>query len=544
MGSCCSRNSQMFDIKKPYESGPQCFIKIPLDVNTNNSLTVECPYSHCNVLIWTKSPGEFSENFPTAYERKKIHANLEMSFNLISFHSYSKASPIVIDVLISFINALEDVEIAKKIASEYQDICIHIVVSEMNLNNLGKIILVHEKNEIFTQIYEQQLNLEKLLRKVFTDFSDNFNNSISFDELSDGLRRENPGISKEEVQQLMNQVDKNNDGFISFNEFSYWWKRGRQGKSSYLSWTKSWNERINFLLPKMNDFTERETIDRSISKKSIRVKIKELTNSKSSLSIKAGKSAKREEILQWVEEKMNLEICEMWIAITVTAKSDSVALQYLRVFEDLMYFLKHSFNSSTAQSNDNYEVANTRVQAIDNQIMLSFGMYLIDEQKSSIFSTLDRIQQLLKSPFDDYFYVTIKSDLNLCEMDAQNQKDLISSLGNGFLSIDSEHWAGFTKAINVSTEYEELLKNFLQMEGDQCLIDSLNLHLRPLTEYLKRMLSPITLLKSWVPMIDSVLQIVEEKFEQKLAMHMRYLNFGFEFKVESEDLVKFIKIIQ
>ena len=351
MGSCCNRNSQLFEIKKPYNSGPQGLLKTPHAVNTGNSLTVDCPYSHCNVLIWTKSPSEFSEIFPVHLQRLKKNSNYEMTFNLVSIYTYSRACPMVIDVLVSFIKDEADLENAKSLVSEYINICIHIAVSETKYSNLGKLILVSEKEEIFSQIYEQQLNLERIMKKIFTDMSDNFNYTISQEELLEGLRRENPEISVQEIKNLMQQVDKNNDGSISFNEFSYWWKRGRQGKSSYLAWTKSWAERINHVLPMMNEFSEQNNIDRSISKKSIKINVKEPQAKKSLFTMRMGKSAKREEILRWPEDKLDLVICEMWVAFAVTGKSESAVYQHLRTFEDMMNFIKYSLFSSSVKIN-------------------------------------------------------------------------------------------------------------------------------------------------------------------------------------------------
>ena len=543
MGSCCSGNRHLLEIKRPYESGPQGHLKAPNSVNTGNSLTVDCPYSHCNVLIWTKSPSEFLELFPEQHQRLRKSLGNDLTFNLISIYSYSNTNHMVIDVLVSFIRDEADLEKAKSLISEYSNICIHIAVSQTKFSNLGKLILVSEKEEIFNQVYEQQLNLERIMKKIFTDMSDNFNYTINQEELLEGLRRENPEISTQEIQNLMHQVDKNNDGTISFNEFSYWWKRGRQGKSSYLAWTKSWAERINHILPMMSEFSEHTNIDRGMSKKSIKINAKEGLVKKSLFTMRIGKSAKREEILRWPEDKLDLVISEMWIAFAVTGKSESAVYQHLRTFEDMMNYIKFSLFSTSVRINENLETLRTDVKACSNQILFSVSLDLMDEQKSSIFSTLNRIQQLLKSPSDDFVYMSINSDLSLCEMDSRDNKDFLASLGNGSVCIDSEHWKGFSKAINVSNKLEKLLKDFLSIEGESLFEGSCS-ELHPFTDYLKQMLKPISTLKTWVPMLEKVLTAIEESFEPKLTVFMRYLNFGVEIAIESQDLVKFIKNIE
>jgi len=90
---------------------------------------------------------------------------------------------------------------------------------------------------------------------------------------------------------------------------------------------------------------------------------------------------------------------------------------------------------------------------------------------------------------------------------------------------------------------EQLLKDFLSIEGESSFEGSCS-ELHPFTDYLKQMLKPISTLKTWVPMLEKVLTAIEESFEPKLTVFMRYLNFGVEIAIESQDLVKFIKNIE
>ena len=47
-------------------------------------------------------------------------------------------------------------------------------------------------------------------------------------------------VSDEDLQTAMAEMDLNADGKISFKEFVYWWKRGRQGGKSVYKLTGKW----------------------------------------------------------------------------------------------------------------------------------------------------------------------------------------------------------------------------------------------------------------------------------------------------------------
>ena len=53
----------------------------------------------------------------------------------------------------------------------------------------------------------------------FNYFDLDENGLISFDELALILRKENPDITDEIIQYMMDEVDTDNDGNISFEEF-------------------------------------------------------------------------------------------------------------------------------------------------------------------------------------------------------------------------------------------------------------------------------------------------------------------------------------
>lgn len=57
------------------------------------------------------------------------------------------------------------------------------------------------------------------LRELFDDLDMDHSGVLSLDELSEGLRAKGYSLSKEEVQQLMAEVDVDGNGYVDFDEF-------------------------------------------------------------------------------------------------------------------------------------------------------------------------------------------------------------------------------------------------------------------------------------------------------------------------------------
>ena len=68
--------------------------------------------------------------------------------------------------------------------------------------------------------------------------------------------------------------------------------------------------KIKNILPKIVRFSERSSINKKISKKSIKAIVNEPSETNLLIDFIIGKSEKREEILRLVEEELNLNIYE------------------------------------------------------------------------------------------------------------------------------------------------------------------------------------------------------------------------------------------
>ncbi|OMJ72503.1 hypothetical protein SteCoe_29046 [Stentor coeruleus] len=564
MGCNCTSNRRVVqEINEPAVRRFQTSLqeKITKMPQTNSSLKPECPYSHCNLLVWTETLDEYKRLFPKSFIRINITPEFEMTFNIISTLAYNESSLLVIDCLIFIINSPQEVEKILKISFNYMSISIQIAISEHKLQGLGNIILIPEISELYTQLYAQQANLEKLLREIFYEMDENFDNTISKNEFHKALLKLDISLTADKIEEIMQELDTDKDSKISFNEFSYWWKRGRQKKKSLLQLTFAWAEHIRNLLPRMNKFSEKKQIDKGKIAKKIIVVIGSPDKKNIVIKIKAGKSAKREEILRSPEEKLRLNIYEYWIAVSLKGKTEAALYQHLRKFEDMLVNVKASILAGTLKGTDSLESVQHRIMTIDNQLMFSFNFEINTEVHNgstagqSTLENKSRSENEIKTSFSqsifDYFIKPTPIDDNISISLTSSKTgmqhlenpgtDFLNSLENSEIIIEAEHWSAYGKLIIPESKFDEVLKEFALFEGVKVIKDPESIGLQPLIFYLRRYFKPLQNVCNQIAMVQEVLDAIEESFEHEVSFFIRYLNFGIEISIRCSDLVNLIK---
>jgi hypothetical protein len=79
------------------------------------------------------------------------------------------------------------------------------------------------------------------IETVFRSFDKDESGTIEINELSALSQELNHELSEQELQIAFNDIDVDQDGKISLEEFVNWWKKGRKGKSAVVKKLTSLN---------------------------------------------------------------------------------------------------------------------------------------------------------------------------------------------------------------------------------------------------------------------------------------------------------------
>jgi hypothetical protein len=459
-----------------------------------------------------------------------------MTFNVLSYYNYSAQSPLCIDSLVFYVAAAQDLEIVKVLSKKHINIPVHLIVTEQKVSGIDRAVVIPSGSLtlLWNHLFIQQTNLEKLLREIFNDMDKDQSGFINNEEIYEALQKLDKNLTQADTNRIFKAIDRNDDGKINFNEFSYWWKRGRQKKTSVLDLTANMTERINYYLPKMANPLQKRGIDKRKVSKKICIKVKNLKEVKLSLKLSVTKSAKREQLLRKIEEMLNLNIHEFWITFVLTCKSQATAVRRLKLVEDMLYYLKFSFLNN--QFPEMPEFANTRVQLVRNEIFFSFCFNFNNESVSAFADKLKNIEKTFVSPIDDFVIFNVSSSCSLNEMRKRKNVGFLQSIEPGMIVIESEHWAGYSEIIDIKGKEGDAIKKFLSIEGEASFDSPKGDPFSSLYEYLKTISDFVKKISKLVPIVSEALELNPEEVEEKLSVYLRFLNIGVELLIEGEDL--------
>ena len=544
MGTCCNikRNTPL--ILEPEANNLLIKLKSSLGPKTTHSLQVDFPYSHCNLLVWTGTEPEFSTIFTSPYYKVQVTLDFSMTFNATSYYSFSSNTPLSIDSLIFYINTNIDLEIVKILIKKHSNIPIKIIITDLKMTSLENVAII-PKGEIYTlwsHLFIQQSNLERMLREIFDDFDKDHNNEINNEEFYESLQRLDPRLTQADTNKIFQSIDMDSDGRVSFNEFSFWWKRGRQLKTSVVEMTMELADRISYFLPKMLKVDKKIGVNRRKLYKKLRILLSPCSGFSSSpqffFKLFVGKSAKREQLLRQAEDILSLNIHEFWVSIKLTAKSQETLMKRLQLVENMLYYLKHSWLNNSFPSLP--DLASTRVQVNKSDIWISICFNFNNESVSSLTEQLKNMEKQFISPIDDYFSLTVNSGTPLKEILKQQKKHFFQLFEKGSIEIEAEHWAGFSKLGQNNSGFNHAVQKFLQIEGEQVLDKVESEPFLPLLDYLKSGIGLYRELVGYIPIIGEALSVDPESFEEKMSVFLRFSNIGGEVQIAGQDLNYFI----
>lgn len=499
------------------------------------------PYSHCNLLIWTESEEIFKIHFPESILKYTPIATFPMTFNLIPFENYSFPNRVVIDSLIFVVKNPNSLEKVKEISSTYVNISIQVLVFHELAPGIPLIIRIPTTDQLLPQLYTQQCNLEKLLREIFEEIDEDFDGYLQSNELSKALNKLNPSLTPRSIEEIMKEIDLDKDGKVSFNEFSYWWKRGRQRVHEAKETTIMWSDHIKSFLPRMNFFSEKEKINKGEKSKQIQVVLNSPGEPKFSFGLRVGKSAKREEILRGIENDLSLNIYDCWLAVCLQGKNESVVNMNLEKFESVFEILKPSLLASLVRGQTLLEDVQHQVIQKDKKLMCSFSFEPNNEAVNEFMESFTIVDKFLTTPVDDFVALSISTDKDLMGLKKNPGNNLLDSLGNGEVRIESQHWSMYADNIEAKSKTHNLFKIFAEFEGRLMVKNPNFTEFEPLFTYISAICSPLKDLCKTVPSFSDLLDLISSDFTENFTFYLRFLNLGLELKVCSKDLIVFIK---
>mmetsp|Transcript_15716 Transcript_15716/g.28723 ORF Transcript_15716/g.28723 Transcript_15716/m.28723 type:complete len:532 (+) Transcript_15716:99-1694(+) len=99
-------------------------------------------------------------------------------------------------------------------------------------SSLGlKITKLEILRDYFPTLLKLDAELTDLIKAEFTTFDQDSSGFIDLNELRHISQKLGQNLSDEELQLAMADLDTNKDGKISIEEFTYWWKSGRKGRT-------------------------------------------------------------------------------------------------------------------------------------------------------------------------------------------------------------------------------------------------------------------------------------------------------------------------
>ncbi len=195
-----------------------------------NNYNEKCDIWSCGVILYVLLTGTYPFNGKNDQEISKKILNGKFEFNSILFNNISNEAKDLIKKCLIY-DKNERISAIKALKHPF-------FTNEINLNDLYnenincKNILLSIRNFSFSKhskLYEIVLSylshnfagknyLEKL-KKVFFKIDLNFNGKLSIDELYKAYKNEGIDIDSNEIEEIIDSIDCNNNGYIDFSEF-------------------------------------------------------------------------------------------------------------------------------------------------------------------------------------------------------------------------------------------------------------------------------------------------------------------------------------
>ena len=502
--------------------------------------------NHYNVLVWTSDESSFSSNFPKEYltypspSPSPSPSGSEISFSFIPHSSYLRDPTSVIDCLLLIPSSTSDSPKISTLLPTYPKITIKLLLTpspstfpQLNIPSVPTV------DAFFPEILAQYSKIEEILHKIFEELDTDHDGNIDSAEMTSGLGRLSPGLTIAEIHEYFSSIDLNHDSKVSFYEFSYWWRRGRQGGKSLKKISEAWAESIQEKLPKMRPHSEKldkQVISKLKLDKHVEISFGHMQEAKLGLHLVLGSSGKREEILRDINNMLRLNIYECWIAFQVKFKEEAVAKENLRRTEEMLANFKAASLAGTIVEKEIADSINCKVVLSGFDIICVVYLDVSNDYIDQSLEMFKNIDKLFKSPTDDYIDIKVISKNNISELQNRQELDLGGSIEAGKIIVKAEHWAMFVGLIKPATALEEIIERFLALEGAKTVTDPDTSGTQSLMHYLNLAFAPIRKMFAGNQLASRFFGALGTDIYPELDVHLRYNNIGGKFAISCEDL--------
>lgn len=430
------------------------------DYQPNSTVDSESCEIFISIAVWASSEILLNTLFPKPLMKIRIDSTHSMKINLVP---YTSTNSLIKDALLFLSDQKSDKSKIIKICSENPKICEKFLICpnlSIKLEN-SLITTVMNAEHFLSELKNRYFSLEHTLRSMFADIDKDRDGLISLRDLT--TSKLNSQCTESEIQNYFNLVIGGTEEKMDLDHFINWWKRGRQGALPFHSLINSCLQRISKYFPHVFRDPDQINIKKNKIQKKISMNNFDQVQSNFHLSILVGNGAKKEEILREVTEVLNLHIYEFWVCFQLKYNSGVESKHFLHLYNDLIESLKITLCVNTSSIEELKKGVVGKVVCKDNLVYFGFAFDVGSDAVEQGLEFVEKVNELLKSPTDDYFELRVNSENSI--MTKQDSISLIESLKDTDILIQGEHWDNFSDFFQKNSQIDKLIKKFLDLNG-------------------------------------------------------------------------------
>ena len=504
------------------------------------------------IYVWTQNRKNLRAVFPERSYHEVLIQNSERVE--VNFTIYTSSTPIIIDCIVYMIEKPEDFKEIFKINQEFKHVWVQALFSLTNDKKISEISetlgiqILKSSQDLFKKIFSEDLKLISMLKSLFNQIDDNKNGEIDFNELINGFRCIKEDITLEELREGLKRIDVDKDGKISFEEFCFWWKKGRQGPLCFAETALNWAKKITISNPETRMMLRkilqnRAVIEKGMRKKEILVKVGKEFLPQTRAEVQIGKSATREKILNDLNSKLGLFCQEVWVCIKLALR-DGVGDGFGNEIKKQAEALIENISGSFIDGRKLKDAIEVEIKIIGLEFYLTFILDIENEFMESLNTLLLKLDELLTSPTNDF--ITFKfSSIEPFYKFFKKENDLFSNLGTDYqASILVSHWNKYISVL--STSFTSFLNSYPIIASCSIGDSKLEFNFKDSNNLLKSfpsLVSRFSNLSDWLtPGFLHFLEYLMPFVRNDLSLYSRCSNLGISLKLNSPDILS--KLLQ
>lgn len=434
------------------------FFVSPLE-NLQNHLQKEY-----KIFVWTKNRKSLRDLFP---ERSIIEVLETSGISCeVNFIIYSTKAPIILDCVVYLVEKVDDFKEVYKVNQQFKHVCVQALITTVehkNMEEIAKTLGIHvvkNSKQLFNKIFSEDFKLLCMLRDLFQRIDQKNSGEIDFGELFFLVQQIRPDITEIEIKDGLRRIDIHQKGRINFDEFCFWWKKGRQGPATFTESIVNWakivakNPETKTMLRTMTQ--NRLMVNKETKKKEVEVLVGDCISNETEILLEIGKGAFRERLFKDINQELNLYSQEIWITFQLRVRPGKGIQQA----ED---FIKRKALSLLSTLTGDYIDGKRIKKSVQisttingNCINLIAVLDTSDDYIEPLNKLLLDLDELLSYPTDDNLVLSLKSSEPFYKLFSPT--NLLQVVGNNSQIIFSlENWSKILRI--VSNRYSEFCKD-------------------------------------------------------------------------------------